>query len=103
MGVYFVSLGISFSNFIIFVIFPIFSNFSAVVDLTHAANPLLRITKLRPALQVISSNATPLCICFFGDSAFAGFVNNEKERTKNKTIPNIASFKSQFVVLFYLK
>src|SRR3989344_8698690 len=104
-GMYFSeSLGTYFSNFIIFVTSPIFSNLSAVVDLTHAANPLVRITKLRPALQVTSSAGIPLLICFFGDStsAFAGFIKNiAKDNVKNKTIPNAVLFLiSQFIILF---
>src|SRR3990167_2897688 len=78
-GMYFSeSLGTYFSNFMIFVTNPIFSNLSAVVDLTHAANPLVRITKLRPVLQVISSAGIPRLFCFFGDSvsAFTEFAKN---------------------------
>src|SRR3989338_3351799 len=79
---------------------PLFSNFSAVIELTHAGNPLFRITKLRPALQVTSFASIPLSVCFLGDSAFAGFANNEKDKTKNKTIPNNAlSFKPKFIIL----
>src|SRR3970040_2255570 len=91
-GIYFSeSLETYFSNFIIFVTSPIFSNLSAVADLTHAGNPIFRITKLRPVLQVISSDAIPLLFCFLGDStsAFAGFIKNiAKDNVKNKTIPN---------------
>src|SRR3970040_2988118 len=97
-GIYFSeSLETYFSDFIIFVTNPIFSNLSAVVDLTHAANPLVRITKLRPALQVTSSAGIPRLICFFGDSvsAFTGFTTNTKDNAKNKPIPsNILFFKS---------
>src|SRR3989338_1682615 len=98
------SLGTYFSNFIIFVTSPIFSNLSAVVDLTHAANPLVRITKLSPVLQVISSAGIPRLYCFFGDSvsAFTEFTkNNDKDNVKTKTIPNIVLFfKSKFIILF---